>query len=149
MEALDTFFKCADYLTPDPDNTVWFIATDSQEIRDKAKLEYPNLVIYYEQNITGDNHFFTTENKFARIVDNWLLSKCDDVIATIASSFGYVAASRLPSKRPYLLSGYANTCYQKVIAEPCFHYWEPVKHLTCYDEKVFSAEDFNQGKCRF
>lgn len=199
--------------------TLWFLATDSNEVREAAA-KYPQVtnsfftfffpiyflrnllqVIFYQQNITGDNHYFTTENKFARVVDRYqhsskeidnfcqillifcwpmLFTKKFPVICSLnvtmllwrlllplvmlprdgkqqvspfaPSLFGLLVAwrelssiffeplFRYPNKNPYLVSGYANTCYRKVSPEPCFHYWGAVKNMWCYDRCAFWDE---------
>ena len=80
----------------------WFIATDSNKIR---KFLFEN---YREKSFTSNGTLGHTDSGgigFRRaVLDVELLSKCDEVIVTSGSTFGWLAAMKT-LKMPYYVSG--------------------------------------------
>ena len=81
----------------------WFIATDSDQIR---KFLFEN---YKEKAFTSNGTLAHTslgaEDGFRRaVLDVELLSRCNEIIVTSGSTFGWLAAMKM-LKMPYVISG--------------------------------------------
>ena len=112
-EDLDTlkFINCAlqienDYLEANRGNKFkrfkWFVASDLETQVKQLSLAYPNKVITAQGKI-AHVHFEADAYKRA-IIDIELLSKCDELIITGGSTFGWMAAMKT-LKMPYYING--------------------------------------------
>ena len=80
----------------------WFIATDLEEQLTKIKNDYPDRVVSASGKI-AHVHFESDAYKRA-IMDIELLSKCDELIITGGSTFGWIAAMK-NLKLPFYING--------------------------------------------
>jgi len=81
----------------------WFIATDSDKIRSLIFEHYKEKS--FTSNGTLDHTSLGSKDGFRRaVLDVELLSKCDEVIVTSGSTFGWLAAMKT-LKMPYYISG--------------------------------------------
>jgi hypothetical protein len=72
--------------------TKWFISTDDEAYLAKLKLKYPGKIVTAQGEIAHTN----SKKGYERtVIDNELLSKCDELIITVGSTFGFVAAMRM------------------------------------------------------
>jgi hypothetical protein len=70
----------------------WFVSTDSSELLDLLRKNHPTRVISSTGVIA---HISSNSNAYRRVVlDNELLSKCDELFVTGGSTFGALAAMR-------------------------------------------------------
>jgi hypothetical protein len=81
----------------------WFIATDSDKIRNLIFEHYKEKS--FTSNGTLDHTSLGSKDGFRRaVLDVELLSKCDEIIVTSGSTFGWLAAMKT-LKMPYFVSG--------------------------------------------
>lgn len=104
------FLNCAlqienEYLTANKNNSKrvkWYLSSDSEALLRKIFALYP------EKAIVGKGDILHVDNNsngyFRTLVDSGLLSKCDELIHTGGSTFGYVSAMR-SYRVPYNLDG--------------------------------------------
>ena len=78
----------------------WFVISDNMKIIEKISDLYPNKVI--KTNGTVLHVFFDPNGYTKAILDNELLSKCDELILSSGSSFGFTAALRKQSLPLYI-----------------------------------------------
>ena len=96
----------------------WFIATDSDKIRSLIFEHYKEKS--FTSNGTLDHTSHGSKDGFRRaVLDVELLSKCDEVIVTSGSTFGWLAAMKT-LKMPYFISG-ANERMVKCTREDMRH----------------------------
>jgi hypothetical protein len=70
----------------------WFVATDNSVLSDRLKLQYPDRVIKAEGFI---HHIMLRKNAITRtLMNSELLSRCDELILTVESTFGWPSAMR-------------------------------------------------------
>ena len=80
----------------------WFIATDLEEQLGKIRNDYPDRVVSASGKIA---HVHFAADAFKRaIMDIELLSKCDEVIITGGSTFGWIAAMK-SLRMPFYING--------------------------------------------
>jgi hypothetical protein len=82
----------------------WFLATDSDELYDQFKQKYAGKLLSASGRIA---HVMTGDGFERAIIDSELLSKCDDLIITGGSTFGFVAAMRM-GRLPMFFNGQRN-----------------------------------------
>ena len=64
----------------------WYLSTDKQSVSNKLTRKFPSKIIIGD-GIIG--HISTNENSYQRtILDNEMLSRCDELIVTAGSTFG-------------------------------------------------------------
>ena len=81
----------------------WFIATDSDKIRSLIFEHYKEKS--FTSNGTLDHTSLGSKDGFRRaVLDVELLSKCDEVIVTSGSTFGWLGAMKT-LRMPYYISG--------------------------------------------
>ena len=87
----------------------WFIATDSDKIRSTIFGSYGEKS-FTTNGTVGHSGWGSTEQFKKAVLDIELLSRCDEIIVTGASTFGWTAAMK-SLKLPYYLTGFSmNTC---------------------------------------
>ena len=120
---LDKFYNCALELEENvkqsnKNKTVkWFISTDSEKLSNIIKKLYPTKAISANGTITH-THFHSVGQARA-IIDIELLSRCDEIIMSGGSTFGYVASMK-NKKLPYYIDGKSSMkkCLRTVLSSP-------------------------------
>ena len=120
---LDKFFNCALKLEENvkqsnKNKTVkWFISTDSEKLSNIIKKLYTTKAISANGTITH-THFHSVGQARA-IIDIELLSRCDEIIMSGGSTFGYVASMK-NKKLPYYIDGKSSMkkCLRTVLSAP-------------------------------
>ena len=104
------FINCAlqienEYLSANKNNAKpvkWYVSSDSEDLLNKLVALYPDKVLAAKGAIL---HVATSpEGYFRTLVDVDLLSKCDEMINTGGSTFGFVAAMK-SFRVPYFIDG--------------------------------------------
>lgn len=104
------FINCAlqienEYLSANRNNAKpvkWFISSDSEDLLNRLVALYPNKILTAKGDIL---HVATSpEGYYRTLVDVDLLSKCDEMIHTGGSTFGFVAAMK-SFRVPYFIDG--------------------------------------------
>ena len=81
----------------------WFLAIDDSDLIEKFKSEYGDRIIATEGEI--GNIAYDDEDTYERsLLDNELLSRCDEMVQTGGSTYGF-AASLKKQKMPYYIEG--------------------------------------------
>ena len=123
------FINCAIYLEneylsskrkSEKFNIKWFIASDSQSKLDLLLKEYERKAFASKGTLAHIKHNHLGYER--SIIDVELLSKCDELIITGASSFGFIAAMK-SKKLPYFINGFDKTmrrCQRMQFANPNF-----------------------------
>ena len=104
------FLNCAlqienEYLTVNKNNSKpvkWYLSSDSEPLLKSIVALYPEKAIVGKGDILHVDHYIN--GYFRTLVDSGLLSKCDELIHTGGSTFGYVSAMR-SFRVPYNLDG--------------------------------------------
>jgi len=87
----------------------WFIATDSDKMRNYIFDNYPEKS-FSSNGTVGHSGWSNIEQFKKTILDVELLSRCDEIITTGASTFGWLAAMK-SLKMPYYVTGFSmNKC---------------------------------------
>lgn len=97
----------------------WYVSSDIQLALNILKKKYPNKVIIGRGR---GGHIATNPDAYSRaILDIELLSKCDELIMTGGSTFGFVAAMKM-LKLPYHINGRMNMtkCIRTSLSSPSF-----------------------------
>ena len=121
FEELDVFTNCSEMIerTLGANKSVrWFLATDSSWMMRNLAERFPNKIILSKMPQlqwtveVGDQHV---------LVDNELLSRCDEMVVTGGSSFGFLAAIR-SGKLPFYVNGRNNAteCKRVQLHSPPF-----------------------------
>jgi hypothetical protein len=80
----------------------WFVVSDSQLVLNRLADKYPGKIVLSSGKI---GHVFKDVGAYSRaIMDVELLSRCDELVLTGRSTFGFVAAMK-KLKMPYYLNG--------------------------------------------
>jgi hypothetical protein len=105
---IDCFIKCALQLEQSKSNETtgkqgfkWFLSADNEHYFSIFRSNYSNRVALAEGKI---GHIINGEGFERGIIDNELLSRCDDLIITGGSTFGFLAAMRM-GKMPMFVNG--------------------------------------------
>lgn len=120
---LPKFYNCAleleeNFKLLNKNKTVkWFISTESEKLSNQIKKLYPSKAISANGTITHTH--FHAEGQSRAIIDVELLSKCDDIIMSGGSTFGYVASMK-NGKLPYYIDGKSSMkkCLRTVLSAP-------------------------------
>jgi hypothetical protein len=104
----------------------WFVTSDSESILNRLIKEFPNKIIVntagkinhivkgYDTSMPIDNF-----DAYARtIMDVELLSKCNEVILTGGSTYGFVAAMKMLKLPFYINGGHNNKCVKTGLSKP-------------------------------
>ena len=87
----------------------WFIATDSDKLRNWTQSKYPDKVFYAKGRVA---HVGWDAGGLKRVLlDIELLSRCNEIVVTGGSTFGWIAAMKM-LKLPYYITGFSKmeTC---------------------------------------
>ncbi len=107
-----TLLKCAQEIeanftkTNGNDKKVkWFVTSDRKDVLDRLSLEYPDKVVVSQGQV---GHIEQDSSAYRRtILDVELLTKCDVLVLTGGSTFGFVAAMK-QLKMPFYVNGRMN-----------------------------------------
>lgn len=105
----------------------FFLAADSEETRTAimAALGDRFQVVHFDQaslaNVARHEKGWFKDWDHA-VVDNWLLSRADDLYVTSLSSFGQIAAARAEIK-PFAINRAFKMCSRAMRSEPCEPHW--------------------------
>jgi hypothetical protein len=134
---------------PPPVEIYFFIATDNNDVRDRARsiLGRDRVLIYSVPT--------NAPQGAAAVIDTWALSLCDDVILTYPkSTFGFVGASLSATGLPphVVISGSktSSECVRLTSTEPVFHGWFMRWFAGCYTRGGWETGDMlNQDSAYF
>ena len=102
------FFECAMQLGRSSEvNTKWFIATDNEEIKLRAKFIHGDRIIMVPMAPLHTDIRDSEESYLVAMADNELLSRCDAIVVTGGSTFGYIASLK-SLNLPYYVNGFVN-----------------------------------------
>lgn len=126
-------------------DVVFFIATDSADVRQRARD-----ALGHDRVITIDG----VDGTDAAVLDNLMLAACDDVVITWPkSTFGVIGGALTVSGRPpvTVMSGSkrAHECVRQLTTEPCFHGWYYRFVVPCYNRRFETYEMLNHDNCYF
>ena len=101
----------------------WFISTDSTSLFDSLLGEYESRMIATNGTI---GHIYSRSKQLSdiysrTIVDNELLAKCDDIIITGGSTYGFVSAIKA-MRMPYYVSVGMHKCMRANLSSPPSYY---------------------------
>ncbi len=122
-DPIDTnaFIKCANEieanLTRSDRKIKWFVTCDNITMLDRLTSEYREKILVTEGHL---GHTYTDSSAYRRaILDSELLSKCDELILSGGSTFGFVAAMKR-LKMPYYVNGQVNmaNCVRMSLGQP-------------------------------
>ena len=117
VNAVNKFLECAYQLekTISPNNKIkWFISSDNEGIINEMKLKYGDKLLYGLGQI---GHIVKQANSYERtVIDTVLLSKCDVLIITESSTFGFLA-SMMSGRLNYVTNGH-DKCRQITMSKP-------------------------------
>jgi hypothetical protein len=111
------------------ENTTWLLATDNEGTRARAKEKFGDRVIYNNATISRANE----EGLESGIIEIWLLSECEDIIVSAASTFSRVAYG-LKGQPPMVINR-RNQCFRKRTSQPCFFKWNSHRNQ-CFDSEM-------------
>jgi hypothetical protein len=123
----DIFWNCAVQTTADhilesakkKSATVkWFLATDSPETRQRALEQFGDRVVINDAPISRNN----SEGIVNGFIDMWLLSECDDIIVSAASTYGKIAFGLRGISPKYV--NRQSQCVRRSGWQPCFFQFE-------------------------
>lgn len=119
---IQKFINCAQQIESSQSNInhfKWFIASDSQIELNKILKKYPNRAFALDNNFGRLEH---SNSNRRSLIEVELLSKCNELILTGGSTFGWVAAMKM-LKMPFYVNGYEGgetmkTCVRAKLSEP-------------------------------
>lgn len=97
----------------------WFLATDNYKTRKRLKSMFGEKLIFQEAVIARND----TESVIAGLIDMWLLSECEDIMVSAASTYGKIAFG-LKGKPPRFVNK-NSVCREKLDWQPCFFQYQP------------------------
>jgi hypothetical protein len=112
------FADCALQLEKNINMSVkWYVASDSLKILTMLEKKFKDKIIFGTGKIGHISYY--TDMYFRAILDNELLSRCDEIIITGGSSFGFSAAIK-NGRLPYYIEGKVNKseCQRMVLNKP-------------------------------
>ncbi|CAF1265650.1 unnamed protein product, partial [Didymodactylos carnosus] len=117
----------------------WFVATDYQPYKTYIKTNIPSNIEVLNPSIPTDGMYQCSDVQQA-LVDLWSLSKCQQLILTSWSSFGWMA-SGLSGKHPMIVAN-SKKCYQQTHSRPCYYELTHLKQLSCFhSSQMLNNED--------
>eukprot|EP00466_Bigelowiella_natans_P001743 jgi/Bigna1/140346/aug1.55_g15054 len=120
---------------------VFFIATDSESVRSEAVQALGK--VYQVLTVEMDTRKPDTrgdEGWQNALVDNYVLSRCDDMLVSGGSTFGYVAHGR-SDVIPMVVSGFHRRCMRPPTAEPYNIGYLAIKKVSCFDPKAMLTQE--------
>lgn len=117
IKKASSFFSCANYISSSYNNPLFFIASDSEDLKKWGKL-FLNDVL----ELNKPTHNFSQEGIKNAVLDMMILSRCKEVILTPFSTFGAVAAG-IGEIVPHFITRNEGFCVKDLTSEPKFHYW--------------------------
>jgi hypothetical protein len=98
-------------------NVKWFIASDSEKNLNSILATFPGKAFSSKGKVA--HIAFHSEGYRRTVIDIELLSKCDELIITGGSTFGFVVAMKT-LKLPYFINGYSKMtkCSRTLLADP-------------------------------
>lgn len=116
------FIECAQKIEASQTNLTnhfkWFITSDSQIELNKLLKAYPNRAFSLDEQIGRLEHSHSNPRA---LIEVELLSKCNELIVTGGSTYGWIAAMKM-LKMPYYINGYeeaaSKTCMRAKLSEP-------------------------------
>ncbi len=123
LDDTQKFIDCAIYLEKSiklkKTKIKWFITSDLQEAFDKFRFIFGSKVFFLNSPL---GHVISGQNFYERaIMDVELLSKCDQMIITGGSTFGFIAATK-SKKMPFYVNGNSSMeqCEQMSLNRPSY-----------------------------
>jgi hypothetical protein len=113
-----SFFNCATALLSKYNNSIVFIASDSEGLKMQAQLAFGDRLY----RTTQKPRQFSAAGIKAAVIDLMLLSKCKELLLTPFSTFGSVAAG-IGDVVPHFVTREEGFCVKDLRSEPKFHYW--------------------------
>lgn len=120
---VDCAFKIENHLTSGSNYTKkkikWFLTSDTSESFERFRQIFGNKVFFLKNSL---GHVASNRNFYERaIMDVELLSKCDEIITTGGSTFGFVAAIKA-NKMPFYVNGQTDMeyCTKMRLSHPSF-----------------------------
>ena len=95
----------------------WFIASDSEKNLNTILAKYPNKAFSSKGKVAHIAYY--SEGYRRTIMDIELLSKCDELIITGGSTYGFIASMKM-LKLPYFINGYSSmeSCSRTLLSKP-------------------------------
>ncbi len=109
---LKIFIQCAEQIEAQQANVKWFISSDSDMVIQEMRKKFGRKIISAKGRIA---HVSSNKNGYERVlIDLDLLSKCNEIIMTGGSTFGFVASIKA-LKYAYIVNG-------KISIDKCFKF---------------------------
>ena len=124
--AYKAFIRCAQWIETNHTALVasrpvrWFVTTDSKKLYDMIFAEYGERMIQVNGTIghTYDDYGRDAIGVYTKtLVENELLSRCDEIVITGGSTFGFVAAMKM-LRLPYYLNYNMDKCVRANLSRP-------------------------------
>jgi hypothetical protein len=112
------FFNCAAVLAARYNNSLVFIASDSEALKKRAQLVFGER-LYRTKDKTRQ---FSDAGIKAAVLDVMVLANCKQLVLTPFSTFGAVAAA-IGRVIPHFVTRDEGYCIKDLNSEPKFHYW--------------------------
>ncbi len=113
---------------------VFFLATDSEQVAAEARKELGDDAVLTVAMATREPDTRGDEGWQNALVDNYVLSECDDMVVSGGSTFGYVAHGRA-DVIPMVVSGIHHRCMRPVTSQPHNIGYLAIKQVPCFDER--------------
>jgi hypothetical protein len=139
---IQLFGKCASTLS-DGNNTIWFLATDSQEVKDQYKQELGDKVITMDSVPTR----LSRNGILNALAEMWLLGEANEIIISRYSTYSFVAHART-SLVPHIITE-SSLCVKLLSSQPCFQYWFGMFSSRCWTDEHMDADIINMETCWF
>lgn len=136
-DRVGAFFNCASYISSQYENPLFFIASDSEELKRKASLHFGDKLFQLKK----ETHTFSEDGIKAAVLDLMILSRCKEVVLTPFSTFGSVAAG-IGEIVPHFITRMEGYCVKDLSSEPKFHYWHALPHYSI--PSIGSSDMLNQ-----
>jgi hypothetical protein len=119
------FFNCAAVLAAKYNNSLVFIASDSDALKKRAQLVFGDR-LYRTKDRTRQ---FSEAGIKTAVLDMMILANCREVVLTPFSTFGAVAAG-IGRVVPHFVTREEGYCIKDLKSEPKFHYWHAMSRYT-------------------
>ena len=95
----------------------WFVASDSEKNLNKVLAKFPDKAFSSKGKLAHIAYY--SEGYRRTIIDIELLSKCDELIITGGSTFGFIVSMKM-LKLPYFINGYSTMkkCSRTMLSQP-------------------------------